>query len=433
MTKPKRIERSIPLDRIFLHHENPRHEPYETQSQVIEYLCSNEEVIQLARDITQHGLSPLDRFGVIIDHDTDGDDTTYIAAEGNRRICALMLLTDPELAPPERKKFFEKQAEIWSPITELPCVIFEDQDDLNLWLKRRHHGAAAGIGQKPWNADQKARHSGSSSRNRIALAFLDYAEKENLISADDRKRRLTTAQRYLGNSVMRETLGLDTSDPDDVKRNRTEEDFKVLSKQFINDMLDDEQEVNSRQNKESVETYARNLSSLPGQNHRRIEAEPILPAPEGAKRRRRSPPCKAIRPQKLPWESEISDALKTLRNWKLQNLYHSICSVPLQENTPLLAVGVWSFFETLTARAGRSAQTDFHSFLTQNRLQEYGLGTKSQVKPLRDALQRIQNYGNTTKHHDTAASFNGDQLFNDMDSLRDLIVKVIDDAISQKG
>ena len=44
MPKPKRIEQEIPLDRIFLHHENPRHEPYETQAQVIEWLCSNEEV-----------------------------------------------------------------------------------------------------------------------------------------------------------------------------------------------------------------------------------------------------------------------------------------------------------------------------------------------------------------------------------------------------
>ena len=76
MSKTKRLERVIPFDRIFLHQENPRHEPYETQAQAIEWLCSNEEVPQLARDIAQHGLSPLDRFAVIRDHDTEGSDAT---------------------------------------------------------------------------------------------------------------------------------------------------------------------------------------------------------------------------------------------------------------------------------------------------------------------------------------------------------------------
>jgi len=164
MTKAKRTERVTPLDRVFLHHEKPRHDPYETQGQVIDYLCSSEEVVQLARDIAQHGLSPFDRFGVIKDHDTEGDDATYTAAEGNCRLCALKLITDPELAPPERKSFFEAQAAAWSPITQIPCVVIEDQDDLDHWLKRRHHGYAGGIGQKPWNADQKARHSGANQQ-----------------------------------------------------------------------------------------------------------------------------------------------------------------------------------------------------------------------------------------------------------------------------
>jgi len=116
VSQSKRFEQTIPLDRIFLFQDNPRHKPCETQVQVIEWLCDNEEVSQLAHDIVQHGLSPLDRFGVIRDHETDGEDATYIAVEGNRRLCALKLLTDPDLAPPKWKAFFEKHAEIWVPI-----------------------------------------------------------------------------------------------------------------------------------------------------------------------------------------------------------------------------------------------------------------------------------------------------------------------------
>ena len=327
MPKPKRIERLIPLERIFLHHENPRHKPYETQSEAIEWLCANEEVLQLARDIALHGISPLDRFGVLRDHVTEGEDATYIAGEGNRRLCALKLLTDPDLAPPERKAHFDKLAANWTPIKDLPCVIFEDENDLDLWLKRRHHGAAGGIGLKPWNAEQKSRHSGTSSRNRIALAFLDYAEAENLISADDRKRRLTTVQRFLTNPVMRETLGLDIANPDNLSRNRTREDFKLLSQQFISDMLAENPKVHSRQNSKDIESYARELGSMKGQSHQRIDPEPLIPDPQQPKPRRKHP-GKAKHRQRLPYQQDIADALKTLGNWKLQNLYHSICNVP---------------------------------------------------------------------------------------------------------
>lgn len=77
---------------------------------------------------------------------------------------------------------------------------------------------------------------------------------------------------------------------------------------------------------------------------------------------------------------------------------------------------------------GRSSNTDFVSFLSLNRLQGYGLGDKKKVKPLRDALQSIQRFGNTTKHHDTSAAFNGDQLANDMETLTELILKCIQDV-----
>ena len=427
----KRTERTIPLDRIFLNLQNPRHEQYETQSQVITWLCNNEEVPKLASDIAQHGLSPLDRFGLIRDHETNDEDATYIAAEGNRRLCALKLLSDPDLAPPEKRKHFEKQSEHWTPISELPCVIFDDMEDLDLWLKRRHHGKMGGVGQKEWNADQKSRHSGSNSRNRAALAFLDYAEQEKLISTDDRHRRLTTVQRFLSNPIMRDTLGLDVSDPENVARNRTEEDFKLLSRQFISDMLGENSKVNSRKNSAYIEGYARELGSLEGQSHKRIDPEFIASEPKKRKRGRRSLPRKVRRPQNLPWSRKIRDEIDSLGNWKLQSLYRSICIVPLHENTPLLAVGTWSFFETLTAKVGRNQGTDFHSFLSLNRLSGYGLGDRRSIKPLRAALKRILDFGNITKHHDTAAAFNGDQLANDMEALEELILRLIDDAKSK--
>ena len=167
-------------------------------------------------------------------------------------------------------------------------------------------------------------------------------------------------------------MGLDVSDLDNVSRNRPEHDFNLLSKQFIADMLVDNPKVHSRQNKDSVVAYARELGSIAGLTHQRTEPEPLAAEPQKRKAGRKKHPGKARRPQRLPYRPHISSALNSLKNWKLQSLYHSLCDVALQENTPLLAVGTWAFLESLTAQAGRDSNISFDSFLSQQRLTEYG-------------------------------------------------------------
>lgn len=209
MAQKKEIGKFTRVDRIFLDHENPRHEPYETQAEVIAYLCKDEYVLKLAKDIAQHGLNPLELLAII---PIKGKDT-FMSAEGNRRMCALKLLNDPDLAPPNQRKKFKKLAKIWVPIAEVPTVEFKDRSEINLWLDRIHNGPAGGIGRKSWTSDQKSRHSGDR-KNKLALALLDYAEAKGIISSVDRKGKLTTVQRFLSNVVLRNTLGIDQSNSD---------------------------------------------------------------------------------------------------------------------------------------------------------------------------------------------------------------------------
>ena len=89
----------VEVDRIFLDQENPRHKPYKTQAEVIDYLCNHESILSLARDIAKYGLNPIEQFALLDDDESDEDNPAYIVAEGNRRICALKLLHDPDLAP----------------------------------------------------------------------------------------------------------------------------------------------------------------------------------------------------------------------------------------------------------------------------------------------------------------------------------------------
>lgn len=422
--QPKQEE--VDLDRIFLDLENPRHEVYDTQAEVIDYLCKRESIYPLAKDIAANGLNPLELFALIPATD-DQEDETYFVAEGNRRICALKLLADPDLAPAKLRKPFEKLAANWNEQGAVTSVLFADRDDVDLWLSRIHNGEQGGIGRRKWNADQSARHSGDT-KNKAALAILDYAQGSALITPEERKGKLTTVQRYLANRLVRDAMGINVDNPDDISRDRPKEDFDLLLGKFLDDLA--RGDVNSRARKDQIEAYARELGATAGQSHKRVEPESLAKqagAKKPAKKKRKGKP-KAKR--FVAFEEEIYSQLEALGGHKLPHLYNSICSVPLDAHAPLVSIGTWAFLESLTAKAGRNIGTDFPSFYSKSRLQKYGLATGKGDKAINDAIRRIANSGDVTKHDSTAALFNGEQLANDMETLRELVLKTIEEAAS---
>lgn len=417
-------EATVPLGKIFLALDNPRHEPVETEPEAIERLCNEEEVLPLARDIVRHGMSPLERLALVPVDPKKRTGGSYYVAEGNRRVCALKLLADPDLAPAKLRKNFEKLAEGWSsPITSIAAPVFRDQDAVRIWLDRTHSGPQGGIGRKTWNADQKQRFSGSS-KNKLAQDVLDYAEAEGMITAEERKGKLTTAQRFLNPEGFQETLGIDRSNPDELTRTRPKDEFDAMLKRFVRDLVDGT-EVTSRKNKADILQYGRQLASMPGITTARIEPEAATSHQPKATRTRRKP-RKVRTARHVEYDDAIMQALRALGNEKLERLYYSITAIELAEHALLICVGAWSFLETLTAVHGRNETTSFNDYLSKGRLSQ--MGVPGNTVSLRSAIGRISEFGNTTKHHPIAATFNGDQLNNDMVALRDVILKCISDA-----
>jgi hypothetical protein len=421
---------NVPVGRLFLSLNNPRHEPTATEAQTIEYLCEKEGVYPLARDITNHGISPLERVALV---PVPGQQNAYTMAEGNRRLCALKLLADPDLAPAKYRRGFTDLAKRWKPIKTLSAAVFDENDpELRVWLKRIHNGFQGGAGRKNWGSEENQRFSGSS-KNRIAQLFLDYAQAEGMISKEDRQGKLTTVQRFLGKGVMQEAMGLDPSNSEELARTRPKEEFDIIARRFIRDLLDttEPRAVTSRKNKPDIIAYSRPLNTLPGVTAARVEPEPLsssggsVVSKPGS--RGRAKPKKPAKVRKVEYFQEIMSALQSFGNYKLQSLYHSICEIELDHHTPIVCVGAWSFFETLTACAGRKEDVAFLDFFSKLRLGTYGIASKS-IPPARSAIGRIADYGNATKHHPTAAAFNGDQLNNDMVALKSVILKCIEEA-----
>lgn len=425
--EPDWIDATVPLGKIFLALDNPRHEPVETEGEAIERLCNEEEVLPLARDIVRHGLSPLERLALVPVDPKKRTAGSYYVAEGNRRVCALKLLADSDLAPAKLRKNFERLADGWSePINSLTAPVFRDQDTVRIWLDRTHSGPQGGIGRKTWSAEQKQRFSGGS-KNKLAQDVLDYAETEGMITADERKGKLTTAQRFLNPEAFQETLGIDRTNPDELNRTRPKDEFDAMLRRFVRDLVEGK-EVTSRKNKSDILRYGRQLASMPGISTSRVEPEALVgPQPKVIRVRRK--PRKPRTARHVEYNDGIMQSLRALGNEKLERLYYSITAVELAEHALLICVGAWSFMETLTAVHGRNDGTSFNDYLSKGRLSQ--MGFSGNTVSYRSAIGRISEFGNTTKHHPVAATFNGDQLNNDMIALQDVIVTLIAEATPQ--
>ena len=238
----------IPLEKIFLDLKNPRHPAYKSEEEVISYLCKNEYVTELAQDIVNMGINPLELLAVI----KNPDNKTYFAAEGNRRLCALKLLDDPQLAPKEQRKDFKALNRRWQSYNTVRAIVFEDRDSVAHWLERTHGG---------WDAEQKTRFTGAV-KNLMAQQLLDYAQSEEMISTDQRAKKISIVQRFISNPVFKDALGIDTGDNKVLRILRVKDDFDIILSKFIEDIISNK--VNTRKNAEQIRSYAKKLRELSG-------------------------------------------------------------------------------------------------------------------------------------------------------------------------
>ena len=388
-------------------------------------------IYKIAEDIVKVGLSPLERLGVVADKTGTEDDslTTYIVVEGNRRICALKLLNDPDLAPSRLVDKFNKLASEWQGIDDIEVTVFPDKNAAKEWIRRNHGGQLDGVGRKPWNAEQKARFTG---KNQAAQGLLDYAAAKGFISENDRRHKLTTVARFISNPSFASQLGFKKLDNDLPARNRPAKDFDDLLRQFMDDLAKRriDSRTHSRANK--IEEYGHGLVSKIGPSSEFLKDPKLLDASNDDSSDDDNEPSGSNKPNSrsvLPKSQQITEKLLSLENRKLDALYTSLCGISLRKHSVLLSVGLWAFFECLARQDG--ARTDFKGYFSGNLL-SYGLTDRDDNKAMNQALERISKHGNTSKHHQLAATFDGQQLANDLQVLEPLIVTVLDRACGNK-
>ena len=205
--------RTLPVSRLLVDLFNPRYEPNDTSEEAYADLINADKIIEAARDIVELGaLNPLENIGVYADEESGGK--RFIVLEGNRRVCALQLLEDPDGVPkhlPKRATLVQRLKQLGDKgkhPTRVECVVFDSREEADVWLDRLHGEPPDGTARRKWDAAQKARASSGTSRNTAALQFLDWAKRTGRMTAADSQRRITTVQRSIGNPDVRAALGL---------------------------------------------------------------------------------------------------------------------------------------------------------------------------------------------------------------------------------
>ena len=195
----------VVFNRLHFDPVNPRGEPEPDEEKVRASFGSQPETLTLATHIAEKGQNPLDRLAIIAHPKIPGH---FVVREGNRRLCALQLLRDPNRAPSvDARKAFQKLASTGRPILDrVNAVLFNEKDSERTWMSVKHEGPQGGLGTLQWGATEKTRFNREGitgktrpkNPNRQAEALLTYAVNGALITPEERELiSLTTITRYL--------------------------------------------------------------------------------------------------------------------------------------------------------------------------------------------------------------------------------------------
>ena len=141
----------IPLSDLLFDPDNPRL-PKEFRGKrdegaVITHMLRDESLIELMKSIGQTGYSASEPLLIV----PEGE--KFIVVEGNRRLAALKLLSNPQLATIRRKSVEEVICEKLHTPESIPCIQYECREDILDYLGYRHI-----TGVKNWGALEKARY-----------------------------------------------------------------------------------------------------------------------------------------------------------------------------------------------------------------------------------------------------------------------------------
>lgn len=120
------------------------------EKSVIDFMLLEAATLELMMAIGENDFFAGEQLLVIEDKKDKGK---YIVVEGNRRLTAVKLLSDPTLASVKKESLKKICAEANFKPTDIPCLVFDKKEDILKYLGFRHI-----TGIKAWRLLEKARY-----------------------------------------------------------------------------------------------------------------------------------------------------------------------------------------------------------------------------------------------------------------------------------
>lgn len=203
----------IPIDKLLLDAENPRHGEVEDQGAALERLVAvrPQHLRNLAEDIAENGLHPGLGFLVF-----PSEDDHFVVLDGNRRLAAVKLLTQPECAPASWRPLTTEIKVDLASFEKLPCTILASREEGKPWLERMHTGQRDGTGVVQWPPIAQHRFSPRNDQRGRGAAALSWLSSRTATDATDFHEaiekvedEITTFGRFVQTKDVRPILGYD--------------------------------------------------------------------------------------------------------------------------------------------------------------------------------------------------------------------------------
>jgi hypothetical protein len=212
------VIREYSVASLLLDETNPRFaDGVDSQREAVNALLSDApaKLLKLAGDIAREGTLNPTELPVVV-----RESSGLVVIEGNRRLAALKLLANPELAfDKTHQRSLQRIGKNGSGPTKVTCYLADSRDAARHWLKLRHTGENGGVGVvewKPWQMNNFDRRRGTQTDRAtifceaVALAFPDEADLLADVAAV-RQGRITTLGRLIGDPAVRSAFGFDFS------------------------------------------------------------------------------------------------------------------------------------------------------------------------------------------------------------------------------
>lgn len=209
----------LKIEQLVLDNDNPRITHALGQQEAMQKVVRDQgaKLVRLTESIVEKGLSPIERLMVL---EVSANPQRFIALEGNRRVTALKLLTNPAqmtgltMAESVRRQI-EKLAAIFDKSKVEPMAAYEvpSREDGRYWIELRHNGEDEGRGVVGWKPIVAARFRDREPAIQALDLVLEHGGfSEAEAEAIRTKFSLTTLRRLIESEDVKKLVGLTVKD-----------------------------------------------------------------------------------------------------------------------------------------------------------------------------------------------------------------------------